>query len=133
MPVAPHYKALFPEASSSHRQVFVTWVRQMVETVPAGTIAKDNEESFPDCFCDLPCQGDCVAGTLHVCPHLQFCLSLCFKSPTHDILLRSAAHTGKCWRKTALPVVRATPHHPIITYAALLFILSLDQSLRTGR
>lgn len=47
----------------------------MVETVTPGTIAKDNdEESFPDCLYDLHRQGDCEAGTLHVCPHLQFCL-----------------------------------------------------------
>lgn len=45
MPVVPYYEVLFPEASNSHSQMFVTWVRQMVETVTPGTIAKDSEES----------------------------------------------------------------------------------------
>lgn len=46
MPAAPQYKALFPVAHSGPRQVFVTWVRQMVETVTLGKIAKDDEESM---------------------------------------------------------------------------------------
>lgn len=45
MPAARHCKVLFPEASNSHSQVFVTWVKQMVETVTPGTIAKEGEES----------------------------------------------------------------------------------------
>lgn len=45
MPAARHCEVLFPEASNSHGQVFVTWVKQMVETVTPGTIAEEGEES----------------------------------------------------------------------------------------
>lgn len=71
MPVVPQDEALFPVAPSGPSQVFVTWVRQMVETVTPGRIAKENEESLPERLHDLHCQDSYETRTRHVCLRLQ--------------------------------------------------------------
>lgn len=108
VPAAPQYQALFPVAHSGPRQVFVTWVRQMVETVTLGKIAKDDEESMI-----------CVVRVTMRQEHsmsVYTSSSVCACASKHDILPRSTAHTGKCWRETTLPVVRATPRVTLLSH-----------------